>query len=458
MSEQKPTLISAEAGAIGSLLIAGEQIAGAFFQRLRPEDFLGSTNRHIFEAARALWLEEKPVDPVTVLARAGAEYEKTIASLMMSTPTAQNWEAYADLVRDQAELSRLRDVANAVLTAQRSEEAREALTKAQGMLAARENMRISGAKEMLNDFFDRMNDPTPTDFLDFGFPALNEQVHISQGRFVVLAADSSVGKTALALQMAYGLAMSGKRVGFFSLETSAADAMDRLMANMADVPLPAIKKKAMNDAAFKRCMDVSVKLAAKKLDLIEAAGKGVDDFRAVTLANRYDVIFVDYVQLVQTDQKETSDQVRAVSIGLHNMALQLGVTVIGLSQVTPPQRNQSGLRAELTKDNLRESRQLIQDAEAILILDLADQKDYSSNRIFKVDKNKDGPLCRMILRFEASRMRFSYVPPLEDSEEEASRERLEKMDRNREERQRKNRPDPGQASFRDLEDGGELPF
>lgn len=455
----------AQSAVLGSLLLASEKIGGEVMRRLRPEDFRDSSLRTLFTAARQIWLEQKPLDPVTLRDRVGAAYTELIASVMQTTPTAANWDAYCDIVRNDARLSELQDLAHQVLLCDKADEARDLLLRMQGTLAQRENIRITSYDEMANDFFDRMNDETPTDFLDWGFPALNQHLHITQGRFVVLAAESSVGKTALALQIARGLAMSGKRVGFFSLETSAPDAADRMMANAGNVSLSLIKQKRLNADAIRRLTREAETMYGKAFELVESAGCTVDDIRAVTLMRSYDVVFVDYVQMVQSDQKEAPDQVRAVSLGLHTMALQLGCTVVGLSQVTPPPKNQKGKRPELSKDNLRESRQLIHDAEAILILDLSDLNDYNSNRIFKVDKNKDGPCCRLTLSFDAAKMRFEYVPAVEDSEAARSRKYVETMDRNKEDRQRKAEARSraaidGQENFYELEDdeGGESPF
>lgn len=98
-------------------------------------------------------------------------------------------------------------------------------------------------------------------------------------------------------------------------------------------------------------------------------------------------------------------------------------------------------------------------------MDLSDLNDYQSNRILKVDKNKDGPCCRMLLRFDPKHMRFSYQPPVEDSDTQSSRERIEAMDRNREARnakaarERRAREDQ-ESAFRELEGGkgDDLPF
>ena len=97
-------------------------------------------------------------------------------------------------------------------------------------------------------------------------------------------------------------------------------------------------------------------------------------------------------------------------------------------------------------------------------MDLADIKDYQSNRVLKVDKNKDGPCCRMLLRFDARKMRFEYQPPLTDPETVKAQERAAVMDRNREEKNakaaaKKAEREAQEAAFRELEGGSEgLPF
>ena len=456
----------AEEAVLGAILIDAEHVLPAIVNALRPEDFSDPTLRHLFEAARGLFLEQKPVDPVTIGAASGAseEYGRIAAGIMQRTPTAANVTEYAEIVRKNARFRALQTAGWEISQARDAETALALLREAEGLLTDRENVRICSYRDMAQNFLDRMNDRTPASFLDFGFAQLNEQVRISQGRFGIIAAESSVGKTALALQIALGLARSGRRVGFFSLETSAPDAMDRIMAQTAGVALPAIKRKNLDEAWMRALAKETERSWELPFELIEAAGSTVADIRAVTLQRRYEVIFIDYVQLLSAEGENPAQQVRAISMDLHRMSSQLCVTVIGLSQVTPPPRDAKGRRAELSKENLRESHQLIHDAEFILIMDLADRNDYQSNRILKVDKNKDGPCCRMLLRFDARHMRFEYVPPVTDAEETARQQRLETMDRNREQRAEKRARelaarDAQENAFRELEGGKEgLPF
>ena len=456
----------AQAAVIGSLLLEPERLAGEIMQRLRPEDFADGSLRSLFAAARELWLEQARIDPVTLLDKAGSAYHDLIAQVLELTPTAANWESYAGIVKNNARLTKLCGVALRILECEKADEARDLLLDAQGLLAQRESIRIFTYRDMLNGQLDRLQDQTPPDFLDWGFEQLNELLTIKQGRFCVIGAESSVGKTALALQLARQVAMSGKKVGFFSLETDHDDAVDRMSANAADIPLGNIKHKRLDSFAIGRIVDEFKKHGELPLELIEAAGCTVEEIRATTLMRRYDVIFIDYVQLITASKGDgSSEQVRKISIDLHTLSQQLGVTVIGLSQVTPPEKDKKGNRRPLRKEDLRESKQLGNDAEAVLLLDLTDLNDYSSPRVLIVDKNKDGPPGRMLLRFDARRMRFLYLPPFEGSDREAARERNEKMDQRRQERREKEAAKArtsidGQGSvFEELPDDGEvLPF
>lgn len=455
---------AAQTAVIGSILL-DESCCGEVFRATTPEMFGDSTLRHIYEAARRVWLEKRQIDPVLVMDACGSDsYAETVAECLRLTPTAANVLEYCELCAKCLRLFTFRQAAYELLDAMTAEEAGEVWQKLGKELMATKKRRAVSYADMMEGFMDRMNDLTPPDFIDWGMPELNEALTVTHGRFVVIGAESSVGKTAFALQLARSMAKTGKKVGFFSLETSAPDAADRLMANAADVPLPAIKHRRMSEQDFVRATREAEAMYDARLDLIEAAGYSAAEIEEDSVAGGYDVIFVDYVQIVQSDADDVTRQVRAVSIALHNLAIRLHCTVVALSQVTPPEKSKvTGQRRTLSMWDLRESRQLTQDAEAILMMELSDHNDYSSNRILTIAKNKDGPCGRMTLHFDAKHMRFTYVPPYEDPDVAAAAERNAKMDRNRAARQEKERRKAGidgQATFRELdpEEGGELPF
>ena len=260
--------------------------------------------------------------------------------------------------------------------------------------------------ELLADFLRRMEDKTPPNYLRWGIRQLDEVLTAEPGDFIVLGADSSVGKTALAVQLAWNMAARGRRVGFFSLETSARKLADRVVAQRARVELSKIKHKELTEHDLGDVAAVGGATGRMCFGITEAAGFGVPELRAVTLANRYDVIFIDYVQLLKAEGRERWEIVTKISMALHTMAQQLGVAVIALSQLTPPDKTKGARRAP-SRDDLRESRQLKQDADVILLMSLDDPEENDGLRWLAVAKNKDGPLGRICLKFDAAHMEFT---------------------------------------------------
>ena len=400
----------AQRAVIGSLMIAPELCAGEIFQSAKPELFGDASLRHIFEAARGIWEADRPIDPVTVAAACGTDdYTKIIADCMRATPTAVNHKAWLDICRSSARLNALQVEAMKIISQDATEgTALEAYERMGELLRGTEDVEDLSLSQLIGDYLDRMADKTPPDYLKWGLPKLDKTLAVSPGKLVILAADSSVGKTALALQFAYQIASTGKRVGFFSIETDKESLADRLMAEqqVAGIPLPSTKKKALSAEDYRRAGEAGIRSDSIPLRIIRRADT-LPAIRARTLMRKFDVIFVDYVQLIDAPGQERWDVVTGISMGLHRMAQQLGVTVVGLSQITPAAK---GSKQAPTKDDLRESRQLKQDADVIMILSPStDEKDPPNTRILDVAKNKDGMTGKMKLRFEPQHMTFTEL-------------------------------------------------
>lgn len=468
LTEQEKPANSAEASVIGSMLIEPKCVP-ELMQELTAEDFTDGTLRLYFETIRRNFLQRIPLDIVTVVSSLGVGEEAQnrhaakMVDLMTMTPTAANCLYYARIIKERRQLREIQQACMAAAKGATLEDARELLTKAAGLLVQKQADRDKGYGDLIAELVSRQ-DKTEPDYLDWGIPALNEKLHAGPGRFVILGADSSVGKTALALQFALKISEK-KRVGFFSYETTLADATDRLMANDADVSLGRLKGKHLTDEEMDAIMAAAERSSKRQLRVMETARYTVEDIRSKTIARGFEVIFVDYVQMIPTRKKDRYEAVTEISIGLHALAQELGVTVIGLSQVTVPETDKKGRRRYISKEDLRESRQLKQDADVILLLDLQDPADRNGYRVLQIEKNRDGPLAHMVLSFDPSRMRFSYVEPPESDADRKSRERCEKMDAKREaerekelrEAEQKKRQGSLLDGWTDVEEG-DLPF
>lgn len=399
--------LSAQIGVIGSLLI-DSSIAGELFRSVSAEDFGRSDCRHIFEAARELYLSGAAVDALTIAHAAGPAYEAMIRETMRLTPTAANWKAYARDMREDRQLSELQEHAAAILSAQSVEEARENVQKAAAILGDRPGLRIVSWEQGLIEFLRRQQDTAPPNYLDWGFQPMNDALNVEPGDFVILGADSSVGKTAFALQLASQIAAKGNRVGFFSLETNDRKLIDRLVAQRGKIWMNQIKHKKLDKPDYEKIAGLGRAAEKLQLDIVNAAGMSVDDIRAVALARRYEIIFIDYVQLIRGSGEARWEIVTNISIALHTFAQSCGVTVVALSQISPPDKTEKSRRA-ISKDDLRESRQLKQDADVILLMTMADKNKASSIRFLRVDKNKEGALATMAMNFHPQFMTFSFI-------------------------------------------------
>ena len=403
----------AQYSVIGSLLREPDEWAGEIFQSATPAMFGNKALRHVFEAAREIWSAGTPVDPVTLGAKAGKEYAQTIVDCVNLTPTAVNCGAYLKILQEQARLSAMQVEALSISTAETVEDATESYEKIGKLLAATEDIEDYSLTEMIGMYLDRMNDPTPPDYLHFGMDRLDSALAVTPGMFLIIGADSSTGKTALALQFAVHIAKAGKRVGFFSLETPQEPLQNRILSQhqLAGIPVPSSQQKKLTDEDYTRAAQAGILSQDIPLRVIRKANT-LERIRARTLQRRFEVIFIDYVQLIDVQGKERFDVVTRISMGLHRMAQELGIVIVGLSQVTPPEK---GKKVKITVDDLRESRQLKQDADIVLLMTRATGKDDPPEaRILEVAKNKDGRRPKLRLNFDPTHMTFTPLITMED--------------------------------------------
>ena len=425
----------AQGAVIGSLLIDPEHVAGIVFDRAKPEQFRDPALRHIFEAARRLWMQRQPVDAVTVLDAAGGTYAGTVEAVMRDTPTAANVETYLGILEENARLAEIQGAAYRILfdcrTAAEASELYEQLGRRLMRTGKVENV---SWEDCVLEYLERMDDPTPPTYLSWGLRELDEAMDVLPGDFVILGGEPSAGKTALALQFAYAQAAGGKKVGFFSLESPRERLTDRLMAEIqvAGIDLGRTKRKKISPRDYERAGDAGVRAARVPLRIVRNA-YSIAQIRSETILSGFEIIYIDYLQLIDEPGRSRPEIVTAISIQLHRMAAELGVTVIGLSQRTFPEKG-SG-KKKLSKYDLRESSQLLQDAEIVLVLNVSGP----NTRELSIEKIKDGRPSRLGLKFDARHMQFGYLPPPKNNRE---------------------KPLPDNVNFEELpeDEGGELPF
>lgn len=249
--------------------------------------------------------------------------------------------------------------------------------------------------DLVDDYIRRL-DEKPC-YIPTGIGVLDRYLHLSQGDFLLIGGRPSAGKTTLSLQMAVEQAMRGYRVCYFSLETSAEVLTRRIIANRLCVPLADVQAKRVPPAT----LDGLTRLRRAPLYIRSAAGKSVGWMRAQAARKKAQVVYVDYVQIIPSDGRDRYTQITRSSIALHELAQTTGMVVVGVAQL-----NRSAAHADPTTADLKESGQLEQDADAILLLGGA-----GSEHPFALAKNKEGRTGDFQVRFDKEKQRFLEVTP-----------------------------------------------
>lgn len=441
-------------GVIGSLLLEPECV-GECALKLRPEDFTIPRCRLIYQTILDMFREGKPVDPMLVRARLGdlPDIEKDLVGILEVTPTAALIWEYAAVVKEQGTLSALRELGRSLASVSSVEEAQPLLDKTHASLSERPGTKRMNARNLLEDFMDRHGEGKHPDYYTWGLEKLDRNLYIEQGDLLLLGGYPSAGKTALALRFAWHLAKT-RRVGFYSLETKPAKLADRSVAALAGVDMGSIKQSSLNEADWEKVASQAGELAKRTLDMIPAGGMSVADLRADALANRYETVFIDYLQLLEVPKAfNRTEAVTGISIGLHQFAQGCGVTVVALSQLRRAETTKGGDEKAPTMSSLRESGQLEQDADAILLLHKDKPDDPNSRRILRIVKNKEGTVGKVTLDFDGRTQVFTEVDTHREAAAHFSAEGRKAQARNR------CRRDLGQVVITELtEEQKDLPF
>ena len=399
----------AQAAVIGSALIDPDCVP-LILSSCSPDDFSGEY-RTLIEAVRELAIRGQRVDPVTVLAAVGKAYEPVIRKLLLETPTAANAAAYAQICKEQRRLAQLGALGVELAGAATLDAAREILQRMQGVSVEQDAARVTDMAAALTQFYDE-HQQGRHEYVTLGFPALDEKLAVDPGDVLVLGGYPSDGKTALMLQWAWHVAQT-RRVGIFSFETSTRKLMDRLVTQaVPELRFTDVKRSTMDDAAWKAVTAESSRIARSNICIVEAAGMTAADILGVALAQRCEVVCIDYVQLVApgTVRKggTRAEEVAEISKQLALMARRHRLLVIELSQLSRPQKNAKGRTPPPTMASLRESGQLEQDADVVALLYRVGDAEDARRELF-IAKNKEGRIGRMELAFRGESQRFAYV-------------------------------------------------
>ena len=377
-----------EQASLGSLLMDSEAVTAAIQLHLRPGDFYSRANMRIYEAIMSLDAKGLRADIQTVVQElkshgkldeaGGASYVSSLTSVI---PSSANIDYYAQMVKNYSLKRALLKVASkiGISAYDESKDSREVLEEVQQVIfeLTDERQVFSAIKiqEVLKatiDIIDQaMKHKNPITGISTGFDKLDVMTSgFQRGEYIILGARPSVGKTALALNMASNIAFYQKiPMAFFSLEMSYVALGQRLISSESKVNSLNLRSGYFSSGDFKKIIDAVVFIYEAPFFIIDTPNMRLLDLRAQArkLVAQHDVkiIFIDYLGLIghENNSLPRYEQVSEISRSIKSLARELNIPIVVLCQLNRDAHNEAPTLA-----NLRDSGAIEQDADLILLL------------------------------------------------------------------------------------------
>ncbi len=425
-SRLPPAALEAEESVLGAILIDSDSIV-KIADMISPESFYEQKNAAFYQAMQELYEKREPIDAVSVteqlkkmkkLKMAGGA--SAVAELSTKVSTAAHIEHYAKLVADAAtkrNVIRLSSTLNE-LAFDESKEVNDIVDEAEQQVFSLSNKQNTKAfvplKDTLVESFERLDELQKSGGqvrgVSTGFADLDQMLAgFMPSNLIILAARPGTGKTAFSLNIAHHVTVaSRKKIGFFSLEMSKEELVDRLLVSQADIDAWKLKTGKLNQDDFMRLSDAMGVLADAQIFIDDTPGMSIFEMRTrarrLMTEHQIDMIVVDYLQLAHGRTKDNRVQeVAEISQGLKNIARELKIPVIALSQLSRAVENRGDKAPQLS--DLRESGSIEQDADVVMFLYRKDD-DIRESVTLKIAKHRNGGIGDVELYFRGDRIRF----------------------------------------------------
>ncbi len=423
-----PQNLESEKALLGAVMMR----PGAIYEIIdiiTPRSFYSEKHKIIFETMIELVGKNEPIDFLTMSARikekglleaiGGSVY---MTELVNYVPSSANIRQYATIVHNKYLMRGLLDAAEYITTLGYDEASgiEELLDRAEKRVYEvanfQKHQKFIELKDVLGEAWERLDKlhkskddlrGVPTGFRDLD----NKLAGLQKSDLIILAARPSMGKTSLALDIARQAAVKHNiPVCIFSLEMSSHQLVDRMLSSESRVDSWNIRTgKHLVDSDFERIRDSLDKLAKAPIFVDDQPGNSILKMRSVARRLKSEknlgLIIVDYLQLmVPTDSKASDSvvqQVTEISRSLKNMARELNVPVLALSQLSRAVEQRGG-KPRLS--DLRDSGSIEQDADVVMFIHRDDKHNENSDRPniaeIMIEKHRNGPTGKIELYFD----------------------------------------------------------
>ena len=434
-----PHSVEAEQGVLGSMLISPRETIAECVEKINEEYFYVPAHRTIYDVLVDLWNTRQGIDLITFTqvlrdrnlldSVGGAAF---VTNLFTFVPTAANVQYYLEIVRDKYILRQIISAATeSVRRAYEEQEEVDSLLdeveqkifdvgedRFKGQMLSMKDHAMQ-AIETIERLYERKGSITgiSTGFVEFD--RMTSGLHPSE--MVVIAARPSMGKTALAMNIAEYVAINEKlAVGVFSLEMSSQQLVQRMLCSRARVNLQRVRDGFLGERDFPSLTAAASKLAEAKMFIDDSASLSILELRAKArrLKAQQDVslIIVDYLQLLRSTTRRAQDnrqlEISEISAGLKALAKDLKIPVIVVAQLNRQPEQRTGGKPRLS--DLRESGSIEQDADLVGLLvrpelyeeDEEARVEKAGEAELIIAKQRNGPVGEIPLTFLKEYTRF----------------------------------------------------
>lgn len=431
-----PHDIQAEKSVLGAVLI-DSSVLNIVAEFLKSDHFYLPEHKKVYSAMLILFEKQEPIDLITIqnqLKRQGnlkkVGGKSYLSELIDTVPTSAYIEHYARIVKECFAKRKLIELSSRLVEKSFDEktDVKKLLDDAEVQIFALSQEHLHRdfieLKEILAESFERLEDfmkrgaqfrGVATRYVDLDRKLSGMQ----DSNLLVLAARPGIGKTTFALNIALNVAIKDKLpVGFFSLEMSKEELVDRLLVGQADIDAWRLKTGKLSDEDYKALTDAMGDLSEAPIYIDDTPGSSILEMRTkarkLKIEKNLKLLIVDYMQLAVGGRYFESrvQEVSAISQGLKNLARELRIPILAVSQLSRAVEQRGSKRPQLA--DLRESGAIEQDADVVMFLYQEDESEdliEQNKKMIKLSiaKHRNGPTGEIELMFRGDRVKFYTV-------------------------------------------------
>ncbi len=434
-----PASPDAEMGVLCSILLSPRESLTLCIEKIDETHFHQQAHGIIYALLVDFWKESKPIDLVTVtqgladrnlLDTVGGP--AALAHLIQFVPTATNIEYYLDIIREKFLLRSMISVctSSAARCYEEQGDVKTLVDTIESQIFQISESRVTAIvpeiKEQVLLAIDAIEgmhkNKGALTGLSSGFAMLDQMTDgFHESEMIVIAARPSMGKTALAMNIAEHVSIDLKKsVGIFSLEMSSQQLVQRMLCSRAKVDLKKVRDGFMGNSDMKNLSRAADALSKSKIYIDDTAGLSILELRAKArrLKDKHDlsIIIIDYLQLLRSSTKRAQEnrqiEIAEISNGIKALAKELSIPVIVLAQLNRESEKRSDGKPRIS--DLRESGSIEQDADLVGLLyrsayfekDEAARSEKEGEAELIIAKQRNGPTGEIPLTFLKEYTRF----------------------------------------------------